>query len=244
MKTKNCLALFIILFTLNSCKKAVVTREVEFTSTQYQLLGTYDSTGKPDYLTSSDTISPSLLSFIDSTLPDGKNLPIRHPELFTSTAIADIIVTHQSDVYVTFVSEGAGLTNSIAFYTYPTNQPPASANDIKIITYVFPNAGHLTSLQPGDKVNIGRFNVGTTIGFLIMENGWNLTTKALDNNVVHFCTDDILNPEVDPNLKRHAVLLNYTPENKELIGFEDTNRTESQCDNDFNDVVIYCTVTP
>jgi Domain of unknown function (DUF4114) len=244
MKIKICLPLIAILFMLNACKKTIVTKPVEFTSTQYQLLGTYDSTGKPDYLTTSDTISPALLTFIDTALPDAKNLTIKNPALFTSSAIADIVVTQQSNVFVTFVSEGAGLTNSIAFYTYPTGQPPKSADDIKLITYVFPNAGNQTPLQPGDKVLIGRFDAGTTVGFLIMENGWNLSTRQLDNNVVHFCTDDVLNPEVDPNLKRHAVLLNYAPENKVLISFEDTNRTESNCDNDFNDVVIYCTVTP
>jgi len=40
------------------------------------------------------------------------------------------------------------------------------------------------------------------------------------------------------------VLLNYAPENKVLISFEDTDRTKPECDNDFNDVVIYCTVQP
>jgi len=244
MKTKNCLTLLFIFVGFISCKKAVVTRDVHFTSTSYQILGTYDSSGKPDYLTTSDAISSSLLSFIDTTLPNGKNLTIRHPELFTSTAIADIVVAEQSDVFVTFVSQGAGLTNSIAFYTYPTNQPPKSADDIKIITYVFPNAGNQTPLVAGNKVKIGRFDVGTSIGFLIMENGWDLTARQLDNNVVHFCSDDVLNPEVDPNLKRHAVLINYVPEDKVLISFDDLNRTDPNCDNDFNDVVIYCTVTP
>jgi Domain of unknown function (DUF4114) len=244
MKTKNCLTLVFIFVGFISCKKAVVTRDVHFTSTSYQILGTYDSSGKPDYLTTSDAISPSLLSFIDTTLPNGKNLTLSHPELFTSTAIADIVVTQHSDVFVTFVSEGAGLTNSIAFYTYPTNQPPKSADDIKIITYIFPNAGNQTPLVPGDKVKIGSFEAGTSVGFLIMENGWNLSTRQLDNNVVHFCSDDVLNPEVDPNLKRHAVLIDYAPEDKMLISFDDLNRTDPNCDNDFNDVVIYCTVNP
>jgi len=47
---------------------------------------------------------------------------------------------------------------------------------------------------------------------------------------------------VDFKLKKHAVLISYAPENKILIGFEDTDRTNSQCDNDFNDVVVYATV--
>ncbi len=228
---------------LNACKKDPVTKPVKFTSTSYQTLGTYDATGNPDYLLK-DTISSALLSFINNTLPNAENLTTSHPELFNTTAIADITITQSSDVFITFVKEDGRFKNSIAFYTYPTNQPPVSAKDIKIITYVFPNAGNLTPLQAGDKAKIGRFNVGTSIGFVLLQNAWNTTTKTLDNNSVHFCSNDALNREVDPNLKKHAVLIDYTSEKKVLIGFEDTDRTKPECDNDFNDVVVYGTVTP
>jgi len=244
MKTQHVFALICLLLSLSSCKKEQVTRVVEFPSTTYSFLGTYDSSGKPAYLTTPDAITPGLLAFIDSTLVDANNLTVSHPELFTSSAIADLNITLTSDVYVTFVTEGAGFTNSIAFYTYPTNNPPQGPDDIKTITYVFPNAGHLTPLHPGDRVKIGRFDAGTSVGFLILEDGWDVTHSSLNDKVVHFCSDDVLNPEIDPKLKRHAVLLNYTPENKVLISFEDTDRTKPECDNDFNDVVIYCTVQP
>ena len=184
------------------------------------------------------------MNFIDTLLPNQQNLTIRHPEFFSSSAIGDVTITILFDVYITFVKEDGGYSNSIAFYTYPTGQSPTSPNDIKTITYVFPNAGHLTGLQSGDKVKIGSFTPGTSIGFVLMQNAWDTGQHNLNNDAVHFCTNDALNPEVDPNLKKHAVLVNYAPENKVLIGFEDTNRTSSQCDNDFNDVVIYATVTP
>lgn len=230
---------------VNACKKAAVTKPVEFTSTIYQTLGTYDSLGKPNYLVLPDTISPSLLSFVNNTLPERKNLTISHPELFSSTAIADITITQPSDVYVTFVLEGTGYANSLAFYTYPTNQSPTSAKDISLITYIFPCCGgNKTPLHSGDKVKIGRFDIGTSIGFVLMQNAWDTTAHILNNDVVHFCTNDALNPEVDPKLKKHAVLINYAPENKVIIGFEDIDRTLPYCDNDFNDVVMYCTVTP
>lgn len=244
MKTKNYVLLFITLLTFSACKKSPVTKPVKFTSTSYQKLSTFDNTGKPDNLLK-DTISASMLEFINITLPDGKNLTTSHPELFSSAAIGDITLTRQADIYITYVSGAGSLNaNSIAFYTYPTNQPPTSPKDINIITYVFPNAGHLTGLQPGDKVKIGNFNVGTSVGFVLMQNAWDTTNIKLNNDVVHFCSNDALNPEVDPNLKKHAVLINYPAENKVLIGFEDRDRTTSLCDNDFNDVVIYCTVTP
>lgn len=236
------LCLLILLF---SCKKEEpVTREVEFTSTLYQVLGTYDSLGKPDYLLARDTLSANLISFINNTLPNKSDLRNTNPELLTTKAIADIAITQASDVFITFVSQGAGFTNAFAFYTYPTNQPPAGTADIRVITYVFPSSGRNTPLRKGDRVKIGKFFPGTSIGFVIMQKAWDITTHELNNKVVHFCSNDVLNPEVDPNLQKHAVLINYAPENKVLIGFEDVNRTDAKCDHDFNDVVFYCTVTP
>jgi hypothetical protein len=94
----------------------------------------------------------------------------------------------------------------------------------------------------GDKVNIGNFNAGTSIGFVLMQNAWKPKSSSLNNDAVHFCTNDALNPEVDPKLKKHGVLIYYAPEKKGLIGFEDIDRTTKECDNDFNDVLIYATV--
>lgn len=244
MKTRNYSVIFFILLLLNSCKKDdLATKPVQFTSTTYQDLAPYSALGLPDNLLK-DTISDSMLSFINNILPDGKNETIAHPEWFTSSAIADIKITQPSKVYLTFVSGNAANSNSVAFYTYPSNQIPASASDIKLITYVYPNAGRLTPLSPGDKADLGKFDIGTTIGLVLMQNAWDTTTHTLNNNAVHFCTTDALNPEVNPDLKRHAVLINYAPENKLIIGFEDRNRTDPTCDNDFNDVVLYFTVTP
>ncbi|MEO9003569.1 MAG: DUF4114 domain-containing protein [Ginsengibacter sp.] len=243
MKFKNYYFLFIMssLLCFTACKKDPVTKPVKFTATKYATVG-YDFVGKPNYLLK-DTISADLLSFIRTTLPNQKNLTISHPELFASTAIADIAITRTSDVYITFVAQDGANKNSIAYYTYPTNNPPTTAKDILLITYVFPSAGHLTPLVAGDKVKIGKFEAGISIGFVLMQNAWNNTTQELNNDAVHFCSNDALNPEVDPNLKKHAVLIKYVPDGKILIGFEDTDRTSSLCDNDFNDVIIYGTVT-
>ena len=191
-----------------------------------------------------DTISPALLAYINATLPEGQDLRNTHPELLSTEATADVAITQQSDVFITFVSHTGGYTNTFAFYTYPTTQPPTSTKDIRTITYVFPNSGALTPLHRGDKVKIGRFDVGTSIGFVLLQKGWDTVTNVLSNKVVHFCSNDVLNPEVDPALKKHAVLINYPPENKVLIGFEDLDRTSQYCDHDFNDLVVYCTITP
>ncbi len=238
------LVLGIVLLS-SSCKKheqKPVTQPVEFTSTVYKFLGAYDSSGKPDYLLPREKISSSLLSYINSILINGKDLRTTHPELLNNPAIADIVITKTSDVFLTFIEQGAGLANALGFYTYATGQSPATAKDIKAITYVFPNVGGKSPLRAGDKVNIGRFEAGTSIGFVLMRNAWQMNTATLNNNAVHFCSNDTLNPEVDPKLKKHAVLINYPPEDKVLVGFEDADRTTPTCDHDFNDLEFYCQV--
>jgi hypothetical protein len=225
-----------------ACKKDPVTVPVKFTETTYQTLSTYDTAGRPSNLLPKDTVSSQMITYIKNTLIEKSDLRTTNPELLTTKAIADIKITQPSDVFITYVSQLTQSTNALAFYTYPSNTPPASAKDIKQITYVFPSVGLGTKLQSGDKVKIGRFEVGTSIGFVILKDAWNTTTKTLNNDAVHFCSNDALNPEVDPNLKKHAVLINYPSENKVLIGFENTDRSSEKCDHDFNDVVIYATV--
>ena len=52
------------------------------------------------------------------------------------------------------------------------------------------------------------------------------------------------NPETDPDLRYHNVLLN-DPDNEHIIlGFEDIRRDYGSCDNDFNDAVFYVTASP
>lgn len=246
MKTqiKYFLPLFVL---LSSCQKEVffeasVINQSEALETRYVTLGTWDEWGKPNYLTTSDTVSPSLKSFISNTLPERADLMASHPELFINTANSDLVITQPSDVYISFVLQGAGVTNTLGFYTYPTTNPPSKTNDLKTITYIFPNAGQGSALQGGDKVKIGSFKRGISIGFVLMQTGWNTATKAIDNKVVHFYSTDILNPETDPSLKKHVVAIKFDLEKKVLFGFEDLERTRGDCDNDFNDVMFYATI--
>lgn len=244
MKLFNVTLFSAMLLLLMACQKEKkdepVTKPVEFTNTEYAILAPYDSSGKPDNL-EKDVIHPELISHFRQSVP-GKDLTIHNPSLLNNNSTEDLKIVQKSDVYLTYVINGAEALNAIAFYTYPTGNPPTSPNDIKKITYVFPSAGGKSPLQPGDKVKIGTFDPGTTIGLVLLKNAWNPNTKTLDNKAVHFCYNDALNPEVDQKLKKHVVLVNYPAENKILIGFEDVDRTTPGCDNDFDDVVLYATI--
>lgn len=229
------------LVVLVACKKEV-SKPVSFSSTDYEALAPYDAQGKPSNLLK-DNISADLLTFINQTLPPGQDLRTSNPGLLNNNSTSDISITQRSSVYLTYVSNGAGMNDVIGFYTYPTGNPPSSPKDIKKIIYAFPSAGNGTPLTAGDKVNLGTFDPGTTIGFVLLQHAWDPVTKQINNKAVHFCYNDALNPEVDPKLKKHVVLVNYPAENKILIGFEDLDRTKPECDHDFNDVVLYATIT-
>ena len=242
-KNINIIFLFFCLSLLISCKKDPVSKVVLFTTTSYDSLGTFNGQGGVSNLLPRDAVSPSLQNYMDSLLPEHVDLRKLHPELFSGSAIADIKITQPTSVFLTFISRHTKFYNSFGFYTYKTNNPPLLPTDISKITYVFPNAGQSSTLMAGDKVKLGTFTAGTSIGFVLMQDAYNPTNNTINNSAPHFCSADILNPEIDPNLKRHAVLNYYANENKTLISFEDTNRTDPQCDNDFNDLIFYCTQT-
>ena len=203
------------------------------------------SLGRPVYLESTpDAIDASLLSFINASLPEGSPLPTTHPEYLTTSAVPNLKITATADVWITFVSEGAGYMNTLAYYTYPTNNPPTSVDDIDNATLIFPNAsanGSGGGLKSGDKVKIGRFNAGTTVGFVLIQNAW--TGSGVQTSNAKFYSDYKLNPESRTSNKKHTVTLWDDVHKLFLIGFEDINR-ENGSDQDFNDLVVYATSNP
>lgn len=240
MKTLNLNLFVVFLLLLIGCQKEPVTKPVYFTETEYELLATYDDKGRPSNL-EKETVSTELMNFSKTSLPERQDLRNTNPALLETSTI-DMRITKKSEVYLTFVSQGTAGTNTIGFYTYPTSNPPASPSEIKKIYHVFPNAGFLTGLSAGHKVKIGTFEPGVSIGLVLLKNAWSAESKQINNKAVHYCYSDALNPEVDIKLKKHVVLLDYTAENKILIGFEDMDRTDPKCDHDFNDVVMYATI--
>lgn len=242
MKTSNVSIALLAATVLVACQKEAKTKPVDFSGTEYKVLGSYDPvTGRPLNM-EHDAISNNLLSFVTTNLPEGMDLRTTNPGFLSSSNTSkDLQITQKSDVYLTYVYQKTDNRNAIAFYTYPTSTPPAGPKDIRTITYVFPSAGTGTKLAGGDKIKLGTFEPGTTIGLVLMKDAWQPANGSLDNAATHFCYNDNLNPEVDPQLKKHVVLLNYQQENKVLIGFENSDRSTADSDHDFNDVVLYVT---
>ncbi|MEC7755390.1 MAG: LruC domain-containing protein [Bacteroidota bacterium] len=192
-----------------------------------------------------DKISTDLLDIINSSLPEGQPVPDYHPTYLADGRKTTLDIVETADVWLTFVHEGAGWRNAIGFYTYPTSNPPSTLDDIDVINVAFPNLSYFGSggkLRSGDKINLGRFEPGTSIGLVLLADGWNGWNSESYDYLVF--ADKDLNPESDPALRQHNVLL-WDEENELfLLGFEDVNREYLWCDQDFNDAIMFVTSNP
>jgi len=211
-------------------------------------MGVFNNQGVPEYLEPErEAISNTLLQYINASLPEKQPVPEFHPSYLANGKKTTLDIEAYCDVWVTFVHEGAGWRNAIAFYTYPTATPPQSLNDINSIDVIFPNLSFTGSgggMTSGDKVNIGKFEAGTSVGLVLLADGWDGTNSEDYNHIVF--ADRNLNPEPDENIRQHNVLL-WDAENKLfLLGFEDIRRDDIpfKCDQDFNDAILFVTSNP
>jgi choice-of-anchor A domain-containing protein/uncharacterized repeat protein (TIGR01451 family) len=237
MMTKRFLTVFLLVFTIGIYAQTIT----------YKTLGTWNSDGVPNYLEPArDNIDNSLLVKLQASLPEGQNLTVHHPQYLATGAQTNIALLEEADVWVTFVSEGAGYKNALGFYTYDKNNPPSSISDIQnTMTLIFPNTsltGSGGGLTAGDKVKIGHFQANTVIGFFLVADGWR--NNSVGNGNWLLFSNSNLNPEPDASIRQHNVLLNDDVTGKVILGFEDIRRDNSSCDFDFNDVLYYITANP
>ena len=214
-------------------------------SQNYNFLGSYTADGTPLYFAPSDVVSTETLNLVKNSLPENYPVPTYNPQYISSGYGTDIIIDSLADVWVTFVSEGAGYRNVLGFYTYDINNPPTTAPTASQITIIFPNVsakGSGGSLVAGNKVKIGTFQPGTGIGWVLLANAWNGSTVT--NGLWRLFSNPNFNPEANPLLRQHNVLLNDPTNQRVILGFEDIRRDYSNCDQDFNDAIFYVTANP
>ncbi|WP_170227058.1 LruC domain-containing protein [Luteibaculum oceani] len=211
-------------------------------SSNFFLMSTYDANGVPANLeVPGDVVSTDLLNDINGALPNSGG---DAPNVAASGA-TDATIVELSQVWVTFISEGAGFTNSLGFYVYDTDNPPASPNDIDSIFVIFPNASLLNSgggLQAGDKVCLGIFPAGVSIGWVLLQNAFKNNQVLTDRTKLY--SNNEWNPETVDSLRPHNVQLLDPNRQLVVVGFEDVNRQNPSCDNDFNDCIFYYTANP
>ncbi|MGB0165741.1 MAG: LruC domain-containing protein [Luteibaculum sp.] len=211
-------------------------------SSNYFYMGTFNSLGVPDYLENpGDNISTELLNDINSALPSGQS----NAAQIAADGTSDAKIIAPAEVWVTFISEGAGFKNSLAYYVYDTDNPPSSPSEIDSIFVIFPNGSLLNSgggLQAGDKVCLGTFPAGVSLGWVLLQNAYK--DGVVRTNLTKIYSTADFNPEADPALRPHNLQLLDPNRDLVVVGFEDQLRDNPKVDNDFNDCIFYVTATP
>ena len=216
---------------------------------QYQYVGTYNQDGKPNNLvTVCDLITSTFKIDIASSLPENRSVAFYNPQFISDSRLETISLSTSSDVWISFLDEGSSYQNALGYYTYPTNAPLATAPENADIKIIFANAsktGSGGSLTPGDKVFLGNFPANTSIGFVIIVNGWENANNKVGIGNWRIFSNSAFNPEANSDLKKHFLSIYDTTTNRILLGFEETRRDAGfNSDNDFNDLLFYATVSP
>lgn len=219
-------------------------------SGNYYYMGTFNTgsyKGLPHYLEpEGDDLSQQFLDDVDASLPEDKPVPQNNPQYLTTGNELDVIVNDTSDVWVTFVAEGAGYRNALGYYVFDTDNPPATASEIDSVFIVLPNTSFAYSggeLYSGDKVKLGTFPPGKTISWVLFQNAWRGTGVDV-NATKYYSRIDFNTSESNPNMRQHTVQLADLDNQLLLNGFEDLPRSTGQSDEDFNDLIFYVSANP
>ena len=175
-----------------------------------------------------DTINRALTA----DLPEYINITTSQPTLFSASSSKIVKLTQESEVFVTFLGEGAGWQNSLGYYTYMENETPSILN--KVI--LFPNISLKSdggALEPGDMVKLGngKFPKGTVIGFYLVAKGW--SNGCTQTGIYTHYT----NEQFNVNKRQQHILFREKKSKRLIVGFEDTAVDQSS-DKDYNDIRI------
>lgn len=236
----------------------------------------FTSNGKPKYNLTRETVNEQILIDISTALPERGTVTEtvfeQYPELLYTSTQGDIIVNDvDTELFFTFLEEGAGYRNLVGYFFYYTD----SNGDKKIIvndpntnadsslgyyypTVVFPNASRLgsggelvaghTRKMRGNQSDATFKNIN--VGFFLIPNGWTSSVGAINryNYIIH--TTNELNRRYDESYKNtddyrngiHTILFNYNDGERLVLCMEDIERPGG--DKDFNDAIYYITATP
>ncbi len=169
--------------------------------------------------------------------PESRNLFLKYPELFADGTQKNIVLTKESNVYVTFVDAATSAKNSLCWYSYTISQPLTKSSDING-NLLFPNITKVSAggvLEPGYSLQLGnkKFPAGTIIGFFLVVNGWKNGTIDY-SKMIHYT-----NYNFNAGGFQQHVLFKNTYSQSLILGFEDGSIANNpNCDKDFNDVLF------
>lgn len=111
----------VIILTFGSCKKEYEKQIKEI----------------PDELIRTETCA-TLYSRIGDLFPDAVKVITIHPSLLSDTVQKKIILTEESEVFISFIAEKATYKNTVGWYSYSSGNQPKNIAEINI-HLLFPN---------------------------------------------------------------------------------------------------------
>jgi hypothetical protein len=177
---------------------------------------------------------PTLYGSIMDQFPEYKNNEANQALLFDAKAEKHVSLVKESEVYVTYISEGAGYTNTFGWYSYNKSSPPQSVAELQL-KVLFPTVNGKI-LKQGDMVKLRNetFAAGTVIGFFLIVGGWH--DGAVDFSKPTLYTDYAFNPAG----QQQHILFKQKDCGDVVLAFEDRMPGEGT-DSDFNDIIFTVT---
>ena len=176
------------------------------------------------------TLCPTLIKNVTGLFPESQNNRDKYSQIFADASQQQIVLTKDTEVYVTFVTEGAAMGNVLGYYIYNNNSTPGSPDEIQK-ELIFPNIDN-TVLTPGDTRQLGSSSLkaGTVIGFFLIVAGYR-------NDGVYFKRPtSYTNQNWNTDQAKQHVLFRENECGSIVVGFEDKN--SATADKDYNDVIF------
>jgi hypothetical protein len=183
---------------------------------------------RPDDIIETE-VCPTLYSRILELFPE--NVEITQSALFSDTAQKRVELIKDSEVYVTYLAEGAGYRNSVAWYSYSVFSPPTAGSQLELHA-LFPDVSS-DILTPGNRLKLQDepFPKGTVIGFVLIINGWQ---GYVDYDKQKLYTDYNLNA----NKRQQHILFMEKTCGELVLAFEDNISLSDTADADYNDIIF------
>lgn len=175
-------------------------------------------------------LCPTLNQSVMSMFSESNNNREKYPQLFDAGAQQQIVLTKETDVYVSYVTEGASVPSTLGYFIYKDGSAPSSKDNIdrKI---AFPHVSNAI-LSPGDSRWLGKYPAGTVVAFFIVIGGYSNSTVNWSKPTYY------TNEEFNPGGYRQHVLFREAECNNIVMGFEDKAVGTPNADDDFNDIIF------
>ncbi|MBN2743597.1 MAG: DUF4114 domain-containing protein [Marinilabiliaceae bacterium] len=180
----------------------------------------------------------TLYSSIIDMFPEYVDNQKAHADLFGDQVTTNLLINQETDVYITFVDEGAGWKNTFGYYAYPADNPPTTVDQLQC-HYVYPNVSKINEgggLNTGDMVRLGteKFPANTVIGFFLIAQGWQ------NGHVANGLYTLYTNTEFNTNYYQQHTLFIESSCDDLVMTLEDVvlNSDLSYNDKDFNDIIF------